>query len=418
MRHAALLLLLSLAACHPRPGMPPVPPPGLEPTAATQPLPPEPTAAGSDTGHPAVQPAPPAPVRPVTLVVGGDVTVGYHYEEYFDDQVAKGKTREDMFAYGLREVRPIVDSSDLFVVNLECPYTASTEKLPKNFNFRARPELVNVLTAGRVGVVSLANNHMMDYGAQGLLDTLAALEAARIPHFGAGRNMAEARRPAILTVGGLRVAFLGYFFLGTRNIEPREVYATDTTPGVAGHFSDVDEMERMLREDIAAAKAQADLVLPFFHWGIEGNTTPEPYQVRLAHTAIDAGAAGVLGSHPHVLQSMELYRGRPVLYSLGNFVFGGNWNPRDKRSVLWRARFDSTGYVSSDVLPLRTDRYPEFPVQPVPVTGAEADGVLLMLRTASQGTPGLERMLPALETGEAGGAGSPPPPSSSVRGGQ
>ncbi|MBZ4333190.1 CapA family protein [Corallococcus interemptor] len=418
MRHAALLLLLSLAACHPRPVTPASPPPGLEPGAATTAPPPGAApapAAGSETGHPAGQPASPAPARPVTLVVGGDVTVGYHYEEYFDDQVAKGRSREEMFAYGFREVRPIVDSGDLFVVNLECPYTDSTQKLPKNFNFRARPELVNVLTAGRVGVVSLANNHLMDYGAQGLLDTLAALEAARIPYFGAGRTLAEARRPAVLTVGDLRVAFLGYFFLGTRNIEPREVYATDTTPGVAGHFSDVEEMERMLREDIAAAKAQADLVLPFFHWGIEGNTTPEPYQVRLAHAAIDAGAAGVLGSHPHVLQSMELYRGRPVLYSLGNFVFGGNWNPRDKRSVLWRARFDSTGYVSSDVLPLRTDRYPEFPVQPVPVTGAEAEGVMTLLRTASKGTPGLERMLPALEEG---GAGSPPPPSSSVRGGQ
>ncbi|WP_375757918.1 CapA family protein [Corallococcus exercitus] len=418
MRHAALLLLLSLSACHPRPVTPSGPPPGLEPSAATEGPPreaPPATPAGSTTGHPTGQPTPPAPARPVTLVVGGDVTVGYHYEEYFDDQVAKGKTREEMFAYGFREVMPIVDSGDLFVVNLECPYTDSTQKLPKNFNFRARPELVNVLTAGRVGVVSLANNHMMDYGAQGLLDTLAALDAARIPYFGAGRTLAEARRPAVLTVGGLKVAFLGYFFLGTRNIEPREVYATDTTPGVAGHFSDVEVMERMLREDIAAAKAQADLVLPFFHWGIEGNTTPEPYQVRLAHAAIDAGAAGVLGSHPHVLQSMELYQGRPVVYSLGNFVFGGNWNPRDKRSVLWRARFDSSGYLSSDVLPLRTDRYPEFPVQPVPVTGAEAEGVMTLLRTASQGTPGLERMLPALE---AGGAGSPPPPSSSVRGGQ
>ncbi|TSC23328.1 CapA family protein [Corallococcus sp. Z5C101001] len=429
MRHAALLLLLSLAACHPRPATPAPPPPGLTtPPPGTEPAPGGTQGApgGSTTGHPdgppdgqspasaSGRPAGPAPARPVTLVVGGDVTVGYHYEEYFDAQVAQGRSREEMFAYGLREVMPIVDSGDLFVVNLECPYTDSTQKLPKNFNFKARPELVNVLTAGRVGVVSLANNHMMDYGAQGLLDTLTALEAARIPYFGAGRTLAEARRPALLDVGGQRIAFLGYFFLGSRNIEPPQVYATDTTPGVAGHFSDVEVMERMLREDIAAAKARADLVLPFFHWGIEGNTTPEPYQVRLAHAAIDAGAAGVLGSHPHVLQSMELYRGRPVLYSLGNFVFGGNWNPRDKRSVLWRARFDSTGYLSSDVLPLRTDRYPEFPVQPVPVTGAEAEGVMTLLRTASQ-APGLERMLPALEAGE---PGARPLPSSSVRGGE
>ncbi|RKH01690.1 CapA family protein, partial [Corallococcus sp. CA053C] len=382
---------------------------------------------GSDTGHPTAQapgpsaepPATLAPGRPVTLVVGGDVTVGHHYQTYFDEQVGKGRSRDEMFAYGFREVKPFATSGDLFVVNLECPYTDSEEKLPKNFNFRARPELVNVLTAGGVGVVSLANNHMMDYGAQGLLDTLTTLEAARIPFFGAGRNLAEARRPAIVTAGGLRIAFLGYFFLGTRNIEPPQVYATETTPGVAGHFSDVEEMERMLREDITAAKAQADLVLPFFHWGIEGNTTPEPYQVRLAHAAIDAGAAGVLGSHPHVLQSMELYRGAPVLYSLGNFVFGGNWNPRDKRSVLWRARFSTAGYLSSDVLPLRTDRYPEFPVQPVPVTGAEAEGVMTLLRTASQEPGrGLERMLPALEQGEPGEAGARPLPSSNVRGGE
>jgi poly-gamma-glutamate capsule biosynthesis protein CapA/YwtB (metallophosphatase superfamily) len=418
MRHAALLLLLSLSACHPRPVTPIAPPPGLE---SPPPAPGPASTAGSTSGHPVdaegVPPAPPAPARPVTLVVGGDVTVGYHYEEYFDDQVAKGRTREEMLAYGLREVRPIVDSGDLFVVNLECPYTLSQEKLPKNFNFRARPELVGVLTHGRVGVVSLANNHLMDYGAQGLLDTLATLDAAGIPYFGAGRNMAEARKPALLTVQGVRIALLGYFFLGTRNIEPRQVYATDTTPGVAGHFSDEAEMERMLREDIALAKAKADVVLPFFHWGIEGNTTPEPYQVRLAHAAIDAGASGVLGSHPHVLQSMELYRGAPVVYSLGNFVFGGNWNPRDKRSVLWRARFSPAGYLSSDVLPLRTDRYPEFPVQPVPVTGAEAEGVMTLLRTASQ-APGLERMLPALEPSAAGGPGSGPLPSSNAGGGE
>ncbi|MCY1045814.1 CapA family protein [Corallococcus sp. bb12-1] len=425
MRHAALLLLLTLAACHPRPLTPTSAPPGLEtppPSSGgpgTGPTRDDP--GGSDTGHPAAsapeQPGTLAPVRPVTLVVGGDVTVGHHYQTYFDEQVGKGRSREEMYAYGFREVRPIADSGDLFVVNLECPYTDSTQKLPKNFNFKARPELVNVLKAGNVGVVSLANNHMMDYGAQGLLDTLTTLEAAGVPFFGAGRNLAEARRPAILSVGGLRIAFLGYFFLGTRNIEPRQVYATDTTPGVAGHFSDVEVMERMMVEDITAAKAQADLVLPFFHWGIEGNTTPEPYQVRLAHAAIDAGAAGVLGSHPHVLQSMELYRGSPVVYSLGNFVFGGNWNPRDKRSILWRARFGSTGYLSSDVLPLRTDRYPEFPVQPVPVTGAEAEGVMTLLRTASQ-APGLERMLPALSPSEAGEAGARPLPSSDVRGGE
>ncbi|MBJ6762086.1 CapA family protein [Myxococcaceae bacterium JPH2] len=391
MRYAALLLVL-VTACHSRPPppteLPPAPPSSLSPDAGVDS---EGEAPGrSSTGQPDAGVA----VQPVTLVVGGDVTVGHHYETYFDEQVAKGRTREEMFAYGFHEVKPLADSGDLFVVNLECPYTTSEDKLAKNFNFRARPELVNVLIAGGVDAVSLANNHMMDYGPQGLVDTLMTLEAAGIPHFGAGRTLAEARKPALLTVNGVRFALLGYFFLGDRNIEPAQVYATDTSPGVAGTFSDEAAMERMLREDILAARAQADVVLPFFHWGREGNYTPEPYQVRLAHAAIDAGAAGVLGSHPHVLQAMESHRGAPVIYSLGNFVFGGNWNPRDKRSALWRARFSPGGYLSSEVLPLRTDRYPEFPVQPVPVSGADAEEVLRLLARSSTG---LEKMLPELE---------------------
>lgn len=342
-------------------------------------------------------------VRPVTLVVGGDVTVGHHYEEYFDQQVAQGHSREEMFAYGFKEVKAVADSGDLFLVNLECPFTDSEDKLQKNFNFRARPELVNTLLAGGVDVVSLANNHMMDYGPQGLVDTLMTLEQAKIPHFGAGRTLAEARRPAILTVGGIRFAFLGYFFLGDRNIEPPEVYATETTPGVAGNHSDVDAMEKMLREDILAAKAQADVVLPFFHWGVESTYTPLPYQIRLAHAAIEAGAAGVLGSHPHVLQGMELHQGAPAFYSMGNFVFGGNWNPKDKRSALLKARFSPGGYLSSEIIPLKTDRYPELPVQPIVVTGPEAEDVMKLLATSSAG---FARMLPELEPYRPAG---PPP---------
>lgn len=353
-----LLTLLVAASCAPRSA--PVPAPA--PTAAPSVPPPPPSPAG--------------PVRPVTLLVGGDVTVGHHYQSYFDDQVALGRSREEMYAYGFAQLRPVIDAADLFLVNLECPFTEQGDKLPKNFNFRARPELVNVLVSGGVDVVSLANNHLMDYGAQGLLDTLMTLEQARIPYFGAGRTLAEARRPALVTVAGVRFALLGYFFLGTRNIEPVEVFATETTPGVAGHPSDIDVMERMLRADVLAARAQADVVLPFFHWGREGWNVPEEYQVRLARVALEAGAAGVLGSHPHVLQAMELQGGAPVIYSLGNLVFGGNWSPRDKRGALYRARFGPGGYLGSEVVPLQTDRFPERPMQPVLVEGLAADAVL------------------------------------------
>jgi Bacterial capsule synthesis protein PGA_cap len=372
-----LLTLLAAPACTPRPA------PGVQvPEAPEAPA------------RPPSPPAPTGPVRPVTLLVGGDVTVGHHYQSYFDDQVALGRSREELYAYGFQQLRPVIDAADLFLVNLECPFTEQGEKLPKNFNFRARPELVNVLVSGGVDVVSLANNHLMDYGAQGLLDTLMTLEQARIPYFGAGRTMAEARRPAFVTVAGTRFALLGYFFLGERNIEPVEVYATETTPGVAGHPSDIAVMEQMLRADVAAARAKADVVLPFFHWGREGTYVPEQYQVRLARAALESGAAGVLGSHPHVLQAMELMGGAPVVYSLGNLVFGGNWSPRDKRGALYRARFGPGGYLGSEVLALQTDRYPERPMQPLLVEGLAEDAVLRHVALATQDTFEVTRMGP------------------------
>ncbi len=321
----------------------------------------------------------------IILLAGGDVTLGYHFEEYFDEQVSKGRSREAMFEYGFREVQPAVRGSDLFVINLECPFTLRGEKIPKNFNFRARPELVSALVAGGVGAVSLANNHLMDYGPLGLVDTLETLELAHLPHFGAGRNLAEARRPAIIVVRGMRIALLGYFFLGENNIEPAEVIATDERPGVAGHHSNADLLERMLREDVALARAQSEMVIPFFHWGREGSHLPEPYQIKLAHAAVDAGAAAVLGSHPHVLQGMELYRGAPIVYSLGNFVFGGNWDPKNKEGALFKATFSGGRYVGSEVVPLRIDRFPDFPMQPIIIDAEPAAAVLKHLSEYSRG---------------------------------
>ena len=318
------------------------------------------------------------------LVAGGDVTLGYHFEEYFDQQLARGASRDEMLAYGFREVRSAVARADLFIVNLECPFTARGEKLPKNFNFRARPELVDALLAGGVGAVSLANNHLMDYGPIGLSDTLATLDAAGIPHFGAGRTLAEARRPAIIERRGIRIALLGYLFFGEHNIEPPEIIAAEDRAGVAGHYSSANALEAMLRSDVAAARSQADLVIPFFHWGREGSHSPEPYQLQLAHAAIDAGAAAVLGSHPHVLQGMELYRGAPVVYSLGNFVFGGHWDPKNKESALFRARFSPKRFVDSEIIPLQIDRYPRFPMQPVVLSGKSAAEVLEHLEQYSK----------------------------------
>ncbi|MGZ6097620.1 MAG: CapA family protein [Myxococcaceae bacterium] len=325
----------------------------------------------------------PAPSRPITLVAGGDVTLGAHYEEWVDGLRAKGQSGPEVDGWGFAEVKPLFAGADLVVVNLECPFTLRGELIPKNFNFRARPSTVQVLVDAGVRAVTLANNHLMDYGPDGVVDTIETLDAAGIAHFGAGRTLAEARKPAIVEVGGLKIAFLGYLILGEKHPEPAVVWATETTAGVAGHPSDWTVVERMVREDVPAARKQADLVIPFFHWGREGSKGPDTYQLALAKAAIDSGAAAVLGSHPHVLHGMERQGQAAVFYSLGNFVFGGNWNPRDKDSVLVKARFDRSGYLSAELIPLRTDRFPDRPIQPYPLTGADAQAVLQRLRTAS-----------------------------------
>jgi poly-gamma-glutamate synthesis protein (capsule biosynthesis protein) len=334
------------------------------------------------TVGPPVEPASP---RPITLVVGGDVTLGAHYEEWVDGLRAKGQSGPAVDGWGFSAVKPLFAGADLVLVNLECPFTSRGEPIPKNFNFRARPSTVSVLVDAGVRVVSLANNHLMDYGPDGVADTIATLDAAGIAHFGAGRTLAEARKPAFVEVGGLKIAFLGYLILGEKHPEPAVVWATETKAGVAGHPSDWTVVEKMVREDVAAAKAQADLVIPFFHWGREGSKGPDAYQIALAKAAIESGAAAVLGSHPHVLHGMERIGKVPVFYSLGNFVFGGNWNPRDKDSVLVKARFDRSGYLGAELFPLRTDRYPDRPIQPYPLGGPEAEAVLQRLRNASAG---------------------------------
>lgn len=341
---------------------------------------------------------------PVRLTFSGDVTLGFHVEEWADELVKKGTPKDQALVWGFERVKALTRASDLYVVNLECPFTDKGTKLQKNFNFRARPELVAGLEAGGVDVVSLANNHLMDYGAEGLFDTLTVLDTAKIARFGAGRSLADARTPAIVDVKGVKVAFLGYFFLGDRNIEPKEVIATESTPGVAGHFTDTAALKTMLQADIRAAKKKADHVIPFFHWGREGKGQPEPYQVELGHAAIEAGASAVIGSHPHVLQGIELYQQKPIVYSLGNFVFGGNWNPGDKRTALVHLLVTKKAVEKIEITPARSDAYPERPCQPFLTEGAQSDDVLDHLAALSAG---FKATLPELSARKKPDAGVP-----------
>lgn len=226
--------------------------------------------------------------------------------------------------------------ADFSIANLECPVARSGKALEnKIWTFRADPAVLAVLK-GRIGAVSLANNHSGDYGPGAFVETLDHLAAARLPFFGGGRNLAQAHAPLWVEKQGLKIAVLGY-----DEFKPRSFEAGAKWPGVA--WSE----DRQVLADIRAARAAgADLVIPFMHWGWESELRPSARQWQLAKRMIEAGADAVVGSHPHVTQGADVYRGRPIVWSLGNFVFDGFSSPETTHGWLLRMRLDRKGVVA------------------------------------------------------------------------
>ncbi len=221
------------------------------------------------------------------------------------------------YLYPFRKVRDEFMRADWRVANLECTITdlVPPPTDPLTFTFVTSRRAVDGLVYAGIQTVSVANNHADNAGVGAFVDMLNTLHDRQITTCGGGSNLAEARQPAIQTVKGTRVALLGY-----NEIPPGGPYAHANSPGVAP----VDL--NTLPQEIAAARAQADLVIPFFHWGIEYTKDPTIIQQQAAHLAIDSGADMVLGSHPHWVQAIESYNGRLIIYCLGNFVFDQDWS--------------------------------------------------------------------------------------------
>ncbi len=337
-----------------------------------------------------------APPAAVTIAAGGDTVLGYNLEAHFDEQLAAGRTRDELYGLYFAGVRPVLEAADVALVNLECPFTERGVKLPKNFNFRARRELVEILKRGSVDVVTMANNHTMDWGPDGLEDTRLTLDDAGIGHFGAGDDLAEAREPLVVVRNGLRIGFLGYYFQNDEDmLEPRELYALANRAGVAGSYTSLGPMRRMLADDVSSLARRVDAVIPYFHWGKEGSYDVRDYQVELAHLAVDRGARAVLGAHPHRLQGVEVYKGAPIFYSLGNFVYGGIKDPPDPLTLIARLTVDRAS-VSADVVPVRYTRWPDVPFQPYVLEGEERSAAIARFAELSRS---FESTLPALAAG-------------------
>jgi len=246
-----------------------------------------------------------APTGTVRLMAVGDVMLG--------GSIGRRIVRQGPGA-PWRKVWSYLDQADLLIANLECPISSRGTPWPKKYIFRAPPAAADSLVAGGIDIVNLANNHTLDYGVTAFRDTLAALDARGVRHVGGGQNEAAAHAPLIVERNGLRIGFLGYalyFAPGTR----RQWAAGLGTPGLA-----VGTPEIVSRE-VAALRTQVDVVVVAFHGGTALSSGPSRKVRALTRAAIAAGAALVVGHHPHVLQGYSREGSTLVAYSLGNFVF-------------------------------------------------------------------------------------------------
>lgn len=299
----------------------------------------------------------------LTVSLMGDCTLGtdeaFNYDTslnaYFATQGAD---------YFFQNVRPILEADDLSIVNMEGTLTESTERNWEKFAFKGSPDFVNILSGSSVEASNIANNHSHDYGDQSFEDTKATLKEAGITPFGYDDT-------AVVTVKGVKVGLVGIYEL-----------------------NDHLERKQQLKDNIAQVRRDgADLIIVVFHWGNERETVPDSNQMTLGHLAVDYGADLVVGHHPHVLQGIEEYRGRYIVYSLANFCFGGNSAPTDMDTMIFQQTFTlRNGEVlcesNTKIIPCSVSSATGYNnYQPTPSEGSEAERILQKIEDLSSQIP-------------------------------
>ena len=250
----------------------------------------------SDTGVASIPELPPSSPDSLRLTAVGDILLDRGVGDAIEDN-------------GVDSILPVVADqlrrADVAFGNLECPLATVGPRDPWRGIFRADPATVEVLVLGGLDIMSLANNHTLNSGPEALMETLDHLEAAGIGYVGAAREEEHGSDPVFLQARDLRIGFMAYTDLSFPH----------------GSYSKVDPELTRLREQISAAAGDCDLLVVSYHWGEMDRREPTSRQVEVAHASIDAGADAVLGHHPHVLQGVEVYQDRPILYSMGNLAF-------------------------------------------------------------------------------------------------
>ena len=297
----------------------------------------------------------------LTLSVVGDCTLGT--DETFDYDTSLNAYYENYgSAYFLQNVKSIFSQDDLTIANFEGTLTESDAREDKTFAFKGPASFTSILTDGSVEAVNTANNHSHDYGDQSYEDTMTALDAAGIVHFGYDET-------AVMDVKGIKVGMVGIYEL-----------------------KDHLEREQQLKDNIAKVKADgAQLIVVIFHWGNETETVPDSNQTTLGRLAIDEGADLVCGHHPHVLQGIETYKGKNIIYSLGKFCFGGNISPSDMDTMIYQQTFtitsegvqadNVTNVIPCSISSAAYEGYNNY--QPTPAEGDEAARILAKINERS-----------------------------------
>ncbi|MCD8366316.1 MAG: CapA family protein [Clostridiales bacterium] len=268
--------------------------------------------------------------KTVTITATGDCTLGVTQDQSYEGSFNAyyDSYGEDYFFDGVRD---IFEADDLTIINLECVLSTATERVEKTFNLKGSPEYVGIMTGSSVEACSMGNNHTYDYGEEGFQETRSVLEEAGITY-------AYSEQSGMYTTeDGVKVGIVSASLLSQSQEK----------------LDNMEEQIASLRED------GAELIVACCHWGIEKEYYPNDYQQTTAHTLVDAGADVVIGNHPHVLQGVEVYEGKVICYSLGNFCFGGNKNPSDKNTMIYQQTFTivdgevQTDEIDAGIIPCR-----------------------------------------------------------------
>ncbi|MNW29729.1 Capsule biosynthesis protein CapA [compost metagenome] len=287
-----------------------------------------------------------------------------------------GKVEERLeskgFDFPYQYLGDLFRKDDLTVGNLETPVTTrGQEAEDKTYVYKSSPKALSALAAAGMDAVNLANNHILDQGVEGLLDTMSYLQQYGIGYMGAGKQAEQAYAPIYYERNGTRIALLGF----SRVIPKVSWYAGKGQPGVAGAYDST-----LALKAIREARKQADLVIVTAHWGKEKTRTLEVHQSKLAHEFIDAGADLVMGGHPHVLQGLEQYKGKWIAYSTGNFIFSKALDPLTLQTAIFQASCTKQGDCQLQLIPYRTELG-----QPVPMGAEEASQLYRELTAVSIG---------------------------------